>query len=159
MGPKKLVSHANTRSKIAMLFCIAWPLVASADSLAQTIMIRLVDAKTGKPVKDKHVSAAMDYEFSANRNLPLSDKDGVVPFSIPTKARFITLQSGPKVGKEPNRIPYGVCGQYSRMPIENILKYGFVPRNECESKIQPRPKPGEIIYLIQLIPWWTPDFQ
>jgi hypothetical protein len=159
MSPKKLADYAKTYSKIAILTWLALSAAILPAVTAQTITIRLVNAKTGKPVKDKHVSTSLDNDFSVNRDLPLSDKDGAVLFSVPPKARLITLQAGPKVGKEPNRIPYGVCGRYSELPIENILKHGFVPQNECDSRIQPQPKPGEIIYLVHLIPWWTPDFQ
>jgi hypothetical protein len=141
------------------MVCVALCNACSTVVFAQTLTIRLVNAETGKPVQNKHVSVSLDDEFSIRRDLPLSDKDGIVHVSVPPNVQFITLHSGPKIGKDPDRIPYGVCGKYSQLQIEDIVKHGFVPQNQCEPKVKLQAKSGEIVYLVQLIPRWAPDFQ
>jgi hypothetical protein len=126
---------------------------------AQTITVLLINATSGKPIQGQHVSIVWGGQFSRSDQYPLSDKLGGVHVDIPPHAKSLTLLAGPKVGKEPNRIPYIVCGRYGEISVEEALNSGVTTENQCDPSVRPVPKAGEIIYLIKLLPSWMPDVQ
>ncbi len=75
------------------------------------------------------------------------------------------MMSGPKAGNEPYRIAYLDCNEPANDPskpyisIPYVLRNGYVAKNRCNQKVQPTPKPGEVIYLAQPKRWWQIDFQ
>jgi len=105
------------------------------------------------------VSIGWDSQMSRSHQYPLSDKLGEIHVDVPPGTKSLTLIAGPKVGKEPNRIPYTVCSNYGEISIEEALKTGVATDNQCKSKVRPTPKAGEIIYLIKPLPGWIPDMQ
>jgi hypothetical protein len=153
------VISVQKRSKIARVLFVSLLLLAPPCMTAQTLTIRLINAKSGKPIKGQHVSIVWGGQMSRSDQYPLSDKLGEIHVDVPPGTKSLTLIAGPKVGKEPNRIPYTVCSNYGEISIEEALKTGVATDNQCESKVRPTPKAGEIIYLIKPLPWWMPDMQ
>jgi hypothetical protein len=147
------------RSKIARVLSVAILLLVPACITAQTLTVRLINAKSGKPVQGQQVSIVWGGQMSRSDQYPLSDKLGEIHVDVPPGTKSLSIVAGPKVGNEPNRIPYTVCSNYGEISIGETLKTGFATDNQCDSKVRPTPKAGEIIYLIKPLPWWKPDLQ
>jgi hypothetical protein len=159
MKTATLVISIPKRSKIARVLFVAMLLLVPAFITAQTLTIRLINAKSGKPIQGQHVSIVWGGQMSRSDQYPLSDKLGEIHVEVPPGAKSLSMVAGPKVGKEPNRIPYTVCSNYGEISIEETLKTGATTDNQCESKVRPTPKAGEIIYFIKPLPRWMPDMQ
>jgi hypothetical protein len=126
---------------------------------AQAINIRLLNAKTGKPMNNKMVTfewGSGDRDRSAIR----SDEQGLGSVAVPAGEHEFTLEAGPKVGKEPYRIPYFDCneGRPTFIQISSVLQNGLVLRNTCGQQSAVA-KPGEIVFWLLPLPWWEPDMQ
>jgi len=87
-------------------------------------------------------------------------KDGIGKVEVHSGAEFFTMIPGPKIGKDPYRIPFINCNMIfaERIQIAQVLKNGYVPRNAC-SKKSAVPRPGEIVFWAKPNPWWLPDMQ
>jgi hypothetical protein len=153
------VISVQKSSKIARVLFVALLLLAPPCIKAQTLTIRLINAKSGKPVQGKHVSIEWGGQMLRSDQYPLSDELGEIRVDVPPGTKSLSLIAGPKVGKGPNRVPYEVCSRYGEISIEAVLKIGVTTDNQRDSKVSPVPRAGEIIYLIKPLPWWTPDMQ
>jgi hypothetical protein len=125
----------------------------------RTITIRLLNAKTVKPMRNKMVTFVWDVSESGNSEATL-DEQGVGTVDIPAAAHKFSLLAGPKVGKEPYRIPYLNCneGRSAFIQVSLVLEKGYVPGNECGHN-STLAHPGEVVYWALPKPWWQPDFQ
>jgi hypothetical protein len=158
-------------------FVQMWILCAAifvASAPAQTLTIRLINGKTGKPLGNKNVNVSFWWEDPTR---PYKDKwVGLNPFlgadvyidkagtghiQIPPNATRISVRPGSRVGNEPFRIPYIACSNPSAfdVPVEAVLRSGFVPANECKANLNVKTTSGEIVYLATPLPWWLPDMQ
>ena len=130
----------------------------SCCSMSQTLTIRLLNAKTGKPMKDKMVTLLWTDRFDSSEVKLNAQGFGTV--EVPQGAKEFSLETGPKVGKDPYRIAYQNCNVDSRAVIQvaNVIEKGYVPRNVCGSK-SAAARPGEIVFWALQRPWWKPDMQ
>jgi hypothetical protein len=162
--PRAFANEFKTRSiAAAFLFPIALVAIGSCTRClpAQTITIRLLNAKTGKPIKGKMVTFVWEGTMSWDGPIVTSDQQGLGTVEIPPGKREFSLQAGPKVGKEPNRIPYFDCNdtkEESPIQISSVLQTGLVLRNTCGQQSAVA-KPGEIVFWLLPLPWWEPDMQ
>lgn len=126
--------------------------------LAQTLSIRLLNAKTGKALPNKNIT--FNWDGNSKPSIVRVGSNGKGQIKAPEHASSFTLLEGPKDGKEPNRVAYLDCNNppIAQVSISEVLKIGFAPRNSCGSKVA-LPHPGEIIFWAREIPWWQPDFQ
>jgi hypothetical protein len=130
---------------------------------AQTITIRLLDAKSGKPLVDKNITVTWNNSFHIDGVVVRIGKDGSGKIDVPASAKSFSLDEGPKDGKEPYRIAYLDCNvKESSNPwpivISDVLQRGVVPGNNC-GKSKAQPKPGEVIFWGLTRPWYVPDMQ
>jgi len=131
---------------------------ASFHLYAQTITVRLLNAKSGKPMKGKKVT--FEWDGKLNKTVITIDKSGLGTVVVPTGVREFTLLAGPKVGKEPYRIPYLNCNvnPWATIEVSLALDKGYLPRNDC-SRISTAAHPGEVVFWALPNPWWQPDMQ
>jgi hypothetical protein len=124
---------------------------------AQTITIRLLNAKTGEPMGNKMVTLEWGV---MERSEVKSDKQGLGTVEVPAGVKEFSLLSGPKVGKEPYRIPYLDCneGRPDFIEVSLVLEKGYVLRNTCGHKSAVA-RPGEVVFWLLPNPWWMPDMQ
>lgn len=161
--PRAFASPFGTCSiAVAFLLSIAFIGIGSWTRClpAQTITIRLLNAKTGKPMKDKMVTFDWMNE-KLDQSVIRSDDQGMGKVEIPSGQRKFSLQAGPKVGKEPYRIPYFDCNDLKTewdIQVPQVLEKGFVLRNTCGQQ-STLAKPGEIVFWLLPLPWWEPDMQ
>ena len=132
----------------------------SGQIFAQTVTVRLIDGGSGKPIGSENVTIFWGTDLFTKIIVPI-DKKGVGRFQVLAGNTSFSMMSGPKVGKEPNRIAYLDCneGDASNVSIKEVMQKGFVPRNDCSKKVFVSRKPGEVVYFAKLRPWWMPDMQ
>lgn len=116
---------------------------------AQTITVRLLNAKTGKPMKGKKVT--FEWDGKLDHTVITIDKSGLGTVEVPPGVREFTLLAGPKVGKDPYRIPYLNCNvnPWATIGVSLVLDKGYVPRNDCSRK-STAVHPGEVAF-------WAPS--
>ena len=139
--------------------CAVLGVLASGVAAAQSITIRLVDGKTGKPMKNKNVTVIFCPDCFRQTVVRI-EADGSGHVNIPAGAKTATFMGGPKDGAEPGRIPYIDCnsGLPALVDIAQILQTGISPDNGC-GKAHHTSRPGEIVFWAHSLPWWQPDFQ
>ena len=127
---------------------------------AQTITVRMLNGKSGRPLSNKNVTLVWSPDFSPLGTVVHLGKDGTGTAEIRGDAELFRMIPGPKAGKEPDRIPYIDCNEpmMERVQISQVLKTGFVPGNACGKK-SAIPRPGEIVFWAMPKPWWQPDMQ
>ncbi len=142
------------------LFVLALAVSAVATPLcAQTITVRLLDGKSGKPITDKNITFHWNSDHFEESVVRIG-KDGVGKVTAPAKATDFFLMEGPKDGDEPFRVAYFDCNTpaHSRNSISEVLSRGIVPGNEC-SKRSAKAEPGVIIFWGLTRRWYEPDMQ
>jgi len=145
------------------MLAIALPFVCTAlcaPLAAQTITIRLLNGKTGLPLADKNVTLEWSPDYSPPGSVIYLGKDGIGTVNVPIGSEFFIMRGGPKIGKEPYRIPFINCNapMSDMIQVSGVLKRGYVPGNTC-SKMTAVPRPGEIVFWAKPKPWWQPDMQ
>jgi hypothetical protein len=129
------------------------------SSFAQTIVVQLLDAKTGRPLEKKNITFRWNPDY-VSTSIVVTGKGGVGHVSVPPGAVTLTMSEGPRAGAEPYRIAYIDCNDrgINGFQISEILKNGVIPTNKCGSQ-QKVPRPGEIVFWALPRHWWQPDFQ
>lgn len=131
---------------------------ACAPIKAQTITVRLLNAKTGEAIGKKNVT--VKWTDGSKSSEILLDNKGQGNFQIPSGRREFFLMAGPRSGNEPYRVAYIDCNEpaVAAIQVAQVLEKGFAPRNNCghQSFVS---RPGEIIFWALPLPWWKPDFQ
>ena len=133
-------------TRLIPIFCM---LLASAvaEQPAQTITIRLLNGKSGRAMSNKNVTL----EWFPNPSMLGTEvhlgEDGIGKVEVPVGADHLIVMGGPKVGKEPYRIPFLDCNEpmTAKIQIAQVLKSGYVPGNTC-SKKSAVPRSGEIVF-------------
>jgi len=122
---------------------------------AQTLTIKLVDAKSGKPMRRQNVTVMWDNAYSSV--VAVNDVGlGRVVVS-PGTIKF-SLYGGPRKGAEPYRVAYLDCNELASIfiSVSEVVRNGIVPKNKCGNKML-APHPGEIVFWALPRPFW--DFQ
>ncbi len=158
--PRDFSASPSASSSILVLVLLILGIVLSSPLAAQTITIRLLNGKTGQPMSNKNVTLEWSPGHFMQDSVVYFGKDGIGKVEVPIGAVFFTMMPGPKVGKEPYRVAFGDCNlvHWERIQIAEVLKNGYVPRNDCGKK-SAVPLPGEIVFWALPIPWWQPDMQ
>lgn len=122
----------------------------------QTLTIRLLNAKSGKPMGRQNVTIKWDSNFKTAE--VIVDNNGVGRVIVPTDARQFVMISGPKTGQEPNRIAFRNCNDQTSilLSVSDAIHSGIVPKNVCSNK-NISAQPGEVIFWGLPRPFW--DFQ
>jgi hypothetical protein len=127
--------------------------------MAQTIAVRFLSGKTGKPIAEKNVMFLWDDRFPTSVDVVHLDKDGKGYVNVPKDAKAFSLEEGStRAGSEPGRIAYADCtsGAVSPTSIAKVLNTGVVLPNSCSLRTVP-PEPGVIVFWGLPRPWFVPD--
>lgn len=144
--------------------------------LAQTIEIKLVDGRNGRPMvgASSYVNVWVGGERKAAIAIP-ADENGVARLQLTLNPSEVNIENSKNNGSivaghpvvkydEALRInaPYVLCGQegagYSWLRSENfstreILSRGYVSPNTC-GKGTRSPQPGEVVLFVRPLTWW-----
>jgi len=143
-------------SRVGILLCglaVACPVLSS-----QTLTVRVLNAKSGKPFGGRKVTAKWDVEF---RSSEISiGGDGVGRLQVPSNAKEFILITGPRSGREPFRIAYLNCNKQAStlISVAVVLERGVVPENACGHPTAVA-RAGEVIFWALPLPSGKPDFQ
>lgn len=144
------------------LFCAAWMSAATMLSLplhaqdVNTIHIRLLDGKTGQPVKADNFLVRVDHHETVHNDWVQIADDGTVTVTLPGDAKEISVKATYDMSME----TYINCETAKESdkerdtwyPIADILKTGKVASNEC-SKTNYSAKPGEFTFFVRKRGW------
>lgn len=153
-----LASFRTTKLQWLVTLLFFWGMVANASVDAQTLTIRLLNAKSGKGIGKKKVTIKWDKNFRSSE--VLMNSDGVGHIDVPSDAKQFIIVAGPRVGEDSYRIAYRDCSELPAALIEvsEVMQNGLVPQNNCGHQ-NAIPRPGEIVFWALPLPFWKPDFQ
>lgn len=145
---------------IAGLFAPAIALLGIAFSMpafAQTIRVRLLNAKNGRAIAKRYVSVYWNGTME-HADL-MTDSSGTAIFSVPPSATEFSLMGG-GTEKEPYRTVYADCGDpfTTKFPISTATQIGIVTRNRC-GHASVLARPGEVVYWALPLSWLAQQFQ
>jgi hypothetical protein len=125
----------------------------SLPVVAQTLTIRLLNGKTGKPIANKHMTVRWGDSLFNPTNV-LIGKNGIGSFDVQTGRTQFKLES-PTSLKEPYRDAYMGCNdpELKKVEVKQVVDTGYVAHNLC-SRHTVKPKPGEIVFWAKPMPWW-----
>lgn len=137
----------------------AWAIALCASLHAQTaniIHIRLLDGKTGLPVKPSNFLVRVDHNETVHTDWVHINDDGTVLVTVPASAQEISV----KATYDKSMETYINCDAAKEndkerniwYPIPAILQTGTVAPNEC-SKTNYKAKPGEFIFFVKKRSW------
>jgi hypothetical protein len=135
----------------AVAFCAA--LHAQTEN---TIHIRLLDGKTGLPVKASNYLVRIDHHDTAHNEWTHINDDGTVLVTLPPDAREIAVKATYDMSMQ-TYINCDVAKESDKerdiwYPLALILKSGVVAPNEC-SQTHYTAKPGEFVFFVRKRNW------
>jgi hypothetical protein len=127
---------------------------------AQTLAVRLLDAKSGKAISNKNITFHWNSDELSGGTVVRVGKDGAGHVGVPKNATGFFLLEGPKDGKEPFRVAYFDCNAKAEpyTSISEVLSRGVVPRNTCSER-SVKAEPGVIVFWGLMRRWYEPDMQ
>lgn len=132
--------------------------LATAATSAQTLTIRLLNAKTGKPLPNRDVT--FHWGDTKETTAVLVDANGVAHVNVPPGTTEFIVVEGAHAGKETNHLAVEDCNDTSSTAIRvaDVLSRGVAPRNTCSTRSTP-PHPGEVVFWARVPSHWSPSFQ
>ncbi len=121
-----------------------------------TIHIRLLDGKTGLPLKAANYLVRIDHHDTVHNEWVRMNDDGTVIVTLPSDAREIAVKATYDLSIE-TYINCDVAKETDKerdvwYPISQILQSGLVAPNEC-SQTHYTAKPGEFVFFVRKRTW------
>jgi hypothetical protein len=121
-----------------------------------TIHIRLLDGKTGLPLKASNYMVRIDHHDTPHNDWVHMDDDGTVTVTLPPDAREIAIKATYDFSTQ----TYINCDAAKETdkerdlwyPLAQILQSGVVAPNEC-SLTHYTAKPGEFVFFVRKRTW------
>ena len=133
---KSLSLHARAASLLLALVPILAAAQAPQSTSHQQLRIRILNAKTNKPITDEKLNVALRVDQIGSVAMP-TDKYGIVTVDIGS-ATIIRILSNMYADCRPR------AELYTNYPIADILHTGVTTGNLC-SALTHRPTPGELL--------------
>ena len=132
--------NGGLRMAVNLVLLSAMTVVTPGSSLAQAhegiVRIRIINARTGKPVTDESLNVALRTDQIGSVAMP-ADKKGVVEVST-GGASILRILANMHADCRPR------AELYTNYSIATIRRDGITTGNLCSSA-QPKPVPGELI--------------
>jgi len=146
-------------ASIRILARCAWMIVLCASAHAQAggvIHVRLLDGKTGLPVKASNYLVRIDHRDTVHNEWVHINDDGTVVVTLPSGAKEIAVKATYDMAME----TYINCDAAKESDkerdiwysISDILQKGVVAPNEC-STTHYTAKPGEFVFFARKRSW------
>ena len=121
-----------------------------------SISIRLLDGKTGLPVKASNFLVRVDHNDTVHPDWVTINDDGTVIVTLPADAKEISVKATYDMGMD----TYINCDAAKESDkerniwysIATILSTGIVAPDEC-AKTDFKPKPGEFLFFVRKRSW------
>jgi hypothetical protein len=142
---------AATRTFVRLLCVASLSAILHAQS-PNTISVRLLDGKTGLPVKASNYLVRVDHHDTVHNEWVKINDDGTVIVTLPADAKEFSVKATYDMSME-TYINCDAAKQAKRerniwYPVSIILKSGVVAPNEC-GKTDFVAKPGEFIFFVR----------
>ena len=148
----------RTLRGIALLFCMTAVCGGLFAQLEKTIIVRMLDGKTGRPVDASGFQVRVDHEQAFHANWVVHNEDGTGKLIVPKGASLIAIQGT----YDNSMLVYVNCDSAAEKEnpvdhwyaISEILTLGVVAPNGCgkpsdAAKVKPIAKPGEFVFLVR----------
>ena len=140
---------------VVAVFIAAFSLALNAQD-AQTISVRMLDGKTGLPVKASNFLVRVDHNQTVHNEWVKIGDDGTVTVSLPADAKDISLKATYGMGMD-TFVDCDAAKESDKerniwYSIATILSTGIVAPNEC-AKTTFKAKPGEFIFFVRKREW------
>ena len=154
-GCPTLAAHLFLRLGWGIVFAAA--LCAGLNAQSPTsISIRLLDGKTGLPVKASNFLVRVDHNDTVHPEWVKINDDGSVFVALPADAKDISIKATYSMGMD----TYVNCDAAKESDkerniwysIATILSSGIVAPDEC-AKTAFKPKPGEFLFFVRKRSW------
>ena len=138
-------------------FGLSLALCASLHAQTEnSIHIRLLDGKTGLPVKASNYLVRIDHHDTTHNEWVHMNDDGTVVVTLPSDAQLVAVKATYEMSME----TYINCDAAKETdkerdiwyPISQILQSGMVAPNEC-GQTHYTAKPGEFIFFVRKRTW------
>src|SRR5258708_38011747 len=119
-----MVGAMNMSKFVCYTLLLAVLVCASVQ--AQTLTVRLLNAKSGKPMRKQNITFQWDKDFKST--VVFIPDSGLAQVEVPAGTKSFWMQPGPRLGKEPNRIAYQSCNEQTSklIPAAEVLAKGVV---------------------------------
>jgi hypothetical protein len=149
----------RTLASIASLAFMAAFSVSLPAQTANTISVRLLDGKTGLPVKAANFLVRVDHHETDHPDWVTISDDGTVLITVPADAKEISLKATYGMGMD----TYVNCDAAKEndkerniwYSITTILSTGIVAPDEC-ARTNYKPKPGQFTFFVRKRAWNDP---
>jgi hypothetical protein len=143
------------RAFIALL-CAATLCAGLHAQSENTIQIRLLDGKTGLPVKASNYMVRIDHHDTAHNEWVQIKDDGTVIATLPPDAHEVAIKATYDMSMQ-TYVNCDVAKESDKerdiwYPIAQVLKSGLVAPNEC-SQTHYTAKPGEFVFFVRKRNW------
>ncbi len=152
----RAVNEFTRIKKAKLLLVLLFLLAANASPApARIIRIRLLNAKSGKPMGGENITVRWD---TGEASIVALDGAGAGSAAIPKGAQQFVLATGPERSSEPGRVAYLDCNERDSafVSASEIVRRGMVMKNKCGDRKE-LPRAGEIVFWAVPKPFW--DFQ
>ena len=145
---------------LSLLIGLMAMVVVCPAASAQTLTIRLLHAKSGKPIKEQTLIVEWAKDTQHSKEYPNSkvttDKEGIGHVEVPSGSNGFSLLPGDKSDKDSSHFAYFNCNETGFIEVEEVIQMGVVPKNGCGSINVPRQR-GQVVFWA--IPnSWVPSF-
>lgn len=148
---------ADIKADLLRLIVAMGCIVSTCGELAfaQTLIVKLVDAKSGKPMGDQNLTVRW---VDSDSSVLALDESGSGRVKVPQGAKEFVMLPGPRKGSEPNRVAFMNCNQWPSplISVAEAVRTGIVPKNTCGAA-RANSHAGEIVFWALPRPFW--DFQ
>jgi len=146
----------STRALARLALIAAFYVTLHAQTDSNTISIKLLDGKTGLPVKASNFLVRVDQKDTVHNEWVKINDDGTVLVTLPADAKEISVKATYNMGME----TFVNCDAAKESDkerniwysIPKILESGDIAPNEC-SKTSFKAKPGEFIFFVRKRDW------
>ena len=130
--------------------------IALPAQTTNTISVRLLDGKTGLPVKASNFLVRVDHHETDHPDWVTVNDDGTVVITVPADAKEISLKATYGMGME-TFINCDAAKESDKerniwYSIATILSTGIVAPDEC-ARGKYKPKPGEFTFFVRKRSW------
>jgi hypothetical protein len=140
-----------------ILLIAAFSGLLSAQS-EKSIVIRLLDGKTGKPVEASNFQIRVDHQDAAHPNWVMQNADGTAKLTVPGSASLLSIHATYDDAIETFVNCDAATGKADMIEhwlvIKDILSTGMAVPDSCvnpgiAAKLMPAVKPGEIVLFVR----------
>lgn len=143
------------RRRLLLLSSLA---LLTVTASAQTITVRLLNGKSGKPFPNRNVT--FHWGDTQQATVVPVDKNGIGHVTVPAGFSEFILAEGPLSEKQPHSIAFEDCNSNANTPVSvaQVMTHGVTPGNTCSER-KAAAHPGEVVFWGRTRSWLADTIQ